>query len=36
MGFKLSQWGMASAESVLLLCVVVVLSLLKRKVEHEV
>lgn len=35
LGFKLSKWGMASAQSVILLFITVILSILKRKVENE-
>jgi len=35
LGFKLSKWGMASAQSVLLLIITVGLSVLKKKVEND-
>ena len=34
-GFKNSKWGMASAQSVILLLITVGLSILKRKVEKQ-
>jgi ABC-type sugar transport system permease subunit len=34
MGFKFSKWGMASAQSVILLLIMVILSMMKKRVEQ--